>query len=149
MPYRYPPPGECPFCAADPHDDHAGAVILRTDHVVALVPPRMRTWGAVAIVPRRHVSTSFELTEPESRDAAIVLRRVLRAVESALDPDGLNVWWATGLLADQPLEHLLIEVAPRWEHVPYTYTDWHDLPAADPAKRSELASLLRERMEIA
>jgi diadenosine tetraphosphate (Ap4A) HIT family hydrolase len=147
MPYRYPPPGDCPFCAADPQEDRNGPVILQTDHVVALVPARMRTWGSVAIVPRRHVPTSFELTEAESRDAAVVLRRVLRAVESALDPDGLNVWWATGLLADQPLEHLLIEVAPRWERVPYRYTDWHDVPAADPAKRAELASLLREGLK--
>src|SRR5688572_11550910 len=118
MPYRYPAPGACPFCAETARgeaEEPGGPVILRTDHVVALVPPRMRTWGAVAIVPRRHVPDSFHLTEDESRDAALVLRRVVRAVEAALDPDGLNVWWATGQLADQPLEHLLIEVAPRWE----------------------------------
>lgn len=134
------------MCALLTEPPERGPSILMTDHVVAVVPERMRTWGAVVIAPRRHVRNASELTDDEARDTALVLRRVLVAIESALDPDGVNVWWATGVLADQPIEHLLVEAVPRWEGTPYQYAAWSAIPSARLSRRTELASLLRARL---
>jgi diadenosine tetraphosphate (Ap4A) HIT family hydrolase len=117
--------------------------IRETLHFVALVPERMRTDFAVAIVPKRLVSTYVDLTKDESEDLILLVRLMAQAIESVCEPHGLNTWCESGAAADQKFSHMMLEMVPRRADVPYRYRPLDDVPSAPLAARAKIAERLR------
>jgi diadenosine tetraphosphate (Ap4A) HIT family hydrolase len=101
---------ECSFCAViadggqETHDELV-TVIADTSPV---------TEGHLLIVPVRHAVDFFDMTEPEVRQAYLVLRK-LRDRLQADDPEivGFNVGTNCGWAAGQTIFHAHIHLIPR------------------------------------
>lgn len=82
-------------------------VVIRDAYPVSL--------GHTLIIPKRHVTTYFDLSEEEKLD----LIRVIDAVKLELDvdfrPDGYNVGFNAGEVAGQTVMHCHVHVIPRYE----------------------------------
>jgi diadenosine tetraphosphate (Ap4A) HIT family hydrolase len=101
----------CSFCAAI-----ASGLRRRREHgLVAVIPDADPvTEGHHLIVPVRHVPDFFEMTDPEVREAYVVLHD-LRGRLRAADPEiaGFNVGTNSGAAAGQTVFHAHIHLIPR------------------------------------
>jgi histidine triad (HIT) family protein len=140
--FVFPAEDRCVVCASW-EGEAASTVVAANRHAVCLVPEAVRAAGAVVVVPRRHALTAMDLDGPEMADVAALVHRVTRAIESSFDPDGLNIWWATGRLAGQPVEHLMVELCPRFAAIPYKYLEWDEIPRWPLADRRQMAERIK------
>lgn len=70
--------------------------------------------GHALIIPKAHYPTVFDIAPEAIAAAARTTRRVARAVNAALQPDGLNLVQSNGPGAAQSVEHFHFHVLPRW-----------------------------------
>ena len=121
MAYTFPVK-PCIFCRYLSQPQPA-VTLEETDHTLTFIPEAVRLEGALLVLSKRHVTHSLELNHEESMDLIHAVRRAALRIEQVFDPDGLNVWWATGILAGQTEPHLHVELVPRHEHIEYRYED--------------------------
>lgn len=117
-------------------------IIAEDAGLVALVPEFVRVPGSVIILSRGNARCVMELTHVEIDALARLIPAMALRIEAAFDPQGLNVWWATGQPAGQLEPRVLVELVPRYKDVPYQYADSTALPRADPASRFQIFEAL-------
>lgn len=69
--------------------------------------------GHTLVVPRKHVSTMFELTTPEQNAIWELVARVRERLLAEMQPDGFNIGINDGLAAGQTVMHAHIHIIPR------------------------------------
>lgn len=70
--------------------------------------------GHTLIMPKRHVSSYFELTDDEVLALMQLLRRAKQAIDAEFKPDDYNIGINNGPLAGQTVPHVHIHVMPRY-----------------------------------
>jgi histidine triad (HIT) family protein len=111
LPIEPPAHDLCPFCEglAGRHD---WAIVDDQPDSLAFITPRPLRSGHVLVILKRHAPTILDLS---SEELAIVMRhtqRIARAVASALDASGLNVFQNNGVTAGQTVAHYHVHVLP-------------------------------------
>jgi histidine triad (HIT) family protein len=71
--------------------------------------------GHTLVVPRRHSVGVHDADEPDVVAVAALVRRVSRAMISALGATGVVVLNASGPNSGQTVAHLHVHVVPRWD----------------------------------
>lgn len=99
----------CPFCSLDPAE-----ILLENDHAVAFYDRFPVTPGHALVVPRRHVSSFFEVTGEEQAALWELLGRVREHLIDKRSPDAFNVGINDGVAAGQTVMHLHIHLIPRY-----------------------------------
>jgi histidine triad (HIT) family protein len=101
---------KCAFCdiisGAAP-----AAIVLDEPHVIAFLDHRPLLPGHVLVVPRTHYPTLGDLPAEEVGPYFLSVRRLARAVETALHADGSFV--AANIKISQSVPHLHVHVVPR------------------------------------
>lgn len=70
--------------------------------------------GHTLVVPRRHVSSFFDLTASERRTLLELLDSVKSHLEQEHHADGFNIGWNDGREAGQTVLHFHLHVIPRY-----------------------------------
>jgi histidine triad (HIT) family protein len=71
--------------------------------------------GHTLVVPRRHSVGLHDADESDVVAVAVLVRRISRAMISALDATGVVVLNASGPNSGQTVAHLHVHVVPRWD----------------------------------
>ncbi|HMK35802.1 MAG TPA: HIT family protein [Desulfomonilaceae bacterium] len=101
--------------------------------------------GHLLVIPKQHYGTILE-TEPELYGNLYrVVCRISRAVQAALNPDGINIMQLNGKAANQVVPHLHIHVVPRWQGDGLTISAWEPIPG-DKADIARVAEIIKSRM---
>lgn len=98
---------DCELCA--PRDvvaENALAYARNDDN--ALSP------GHVLIVPRRHVSGFFDMTQDEQAAVLSLLNQAKRLIDGKHAPDGYNIGANVGKAAGQSRMHVHVHLIPRY-----------------------------------
>ena len=102
--------------------DHAcflcDAIALQNNNWIAHWDPFPVNIGHMKIMPKRHITTPFELTPEEEKDFWDILKEVKEYLDNSLGshkPDGYNVGINIGEAAGQTIPHLHIHVIPRYK----------------------------------
>jgi ATP adenylyltransferase len=109
---------DCVFCrlaaaSAQPSEDNL--VVWRGDLTFVVMNAYPYASGHVLVLPLRHEASLAGLTEPESAELWWAARRAAASIESAYDPDGLNLGANLGRAAGAGLpSHVHLHVLPRW-----------------------------------
>ncbi len=101
-------PDECPFCAAE-----SERVRLESDVGRALRDLFPVTDGHTLVVPRRHVSSIFQLSPEEQGQLWELTRCARELLQAELRPDGFTIGLSEGMAAGQSVPHAHIHVIPR------------------------------------
>ncbi len=123
MPFEVPSLDPCPFC-----EYVAGRLVTRwhgrdqtmiaiedLPHTLALLHPDQQRPGWIFVITKRHAPTLSDLTDAEVMSVATHARRIARAVRSAFDPDGVNVFQNNGIAAGQSVGHYHVHVRARYK----------------------------------
>lgn len=71
--------------------------------------------GHMLIIPRRHVSSFFDLLPEELNELPNVITEVKNYVDSFYEPDGYNIGVNVGEAAGQSIMHCHIHIIPRYK----------------------------------
>lgn len=112
--------GECIFCEVLKEEVEDGArLVMATPHFVAVEPFAAPSPFNTHIYPRRHMASFGDISDPESRDLAHVLRTVLAKMHAGLnDPDfNYTIRTAPAESAGVKYYHWYVSIIPRLTRV--------------------------------
>ncbi|MCP4160744.1 MAG: HIT family protein [Deltaproteobacteria bacterium] len=102
--------GKCPFC----FDNIRSEIVSEFNSVLAIEDSFPVSGGHLLIIPKRHCSDYFELTEDELKDANSLLKNLRKGItESDSSVTGFNIGMNTGESAGQTIFHCHIHLIPR------------------------------------
>jgi histidine triad (HIT) family protein len=120
------------------------ALIAEDEVTMAFMDAFPQSRGHCLVIHKFSKARNLLEAEPGVAEALIgMVKRVTRAVRSALEPDGIVVTQFNGSAAGQTVFHLHFHVIPRWEGVALGR---HASHSADPAQVQDLARQIGERM---
>ena len=97
--------------------------------------------GNCLIIPKAHYPSVFEIAPKAMKAAARTAIRLAKAVNAAVEPDGLNLVQSNGPGAAQSVDHFHIHVLPR-RIGDGLLVNW-ELKAGDMAHIAEIAERIR------
>lgn len=100
---------QCPFCAIDP-----SVVIAGSELVFAIRDIHPVTPLHTLVLPRRHVTTYFDLSHQEAIAVDVLLRRLRDAIVSEdKTVEGFNIGINVGTVSGQTIPHCHVHLMPR------------------------------------
>ena len=100
-----------PFCKAESERE----IIASSSLSVAFFDGFPVSPGHALIIPKRHVSSFFDLSKEEQQDLLNLAERVKRIVEERYHPDGYNIGINVGEAAGQSIFHVHMHLIPRYK----------------------------------
>jgi ATP adenylyltransferase len=132
---------QCIFCEPD-----SAYVVERGERCFVLLNAFPYAPGHVMVAPIRHVAELTELGDEELLELMQLARRLVRALETAMTPDGFNVGLNLGKVAGAGIaDHLHLHVVPRWQgdnNFMPVLADTHVIPQALEETRRVLVEAL-------
>ena len=108
---------DCIFCAIVAGNIPAAAV-YEDEHVLAFMDIAPANPGHLLIIPKRHYRNIFDMpTEVGSKIMQVAIP-LARAIRTALEPDGLNLFQSNEAAGFQTVFHFHLHLIPRWEGDP-------------------------------
>ena len=101
----------CPFCKAESERD----IIASSSLSVAFFDGFPVSPGHALIIPKRHVSSFFDLSQEERQDLLNLADSVKQIVEERYHPDGYNIGINVGEAAGQSIFHVHMHLIPRYQ----------------------------------
>jgi diadenosine tetraphosphate (Ap4A) HIT family hydrolase len=98
----------CPFCQLD-----KGRIALENECAVAIPDAFPVTEGHTLVIPRRHVTSLFDLSDEEQAALWNLVAVVRGKLARELKSDGFNVGVNDGTAAGQTVLHAHVHVIPR------------------------------------
>ena len=98
----------CPFCGLS-----TDRISIETESAIAFPDAYPVTAGHTLVIPRRHVTSLYELTLPEQQGLWDLVARVRRRLLEDRKVDGFNIGFNEGVAAGQTIEHAHIHIIPR------------------------------------
>lgn len=100
---------KCPFCNIERE------IIASSPLSIAFLDGFPVSPGHTLIVPKRHVTSFFDLTEEEKVDLLRVADCVKIIIDEKYHPDGYNVGINIGKAAGQSVLHVHLHLIPRYK----------------------------------
>lgn len=99
----------CSFC-----NIYDQQIIFQDEFVMSFRDSFPISRGHSLIIPKRHISSFFELNDYEHNALLYALRAVQEELHEEYAPDGYNIGINDGLAAGQTIMHLHIHLIPRY-----------------------------------
>ena len=100
---------QCIFCSPD-----ANVVVLQNEYAYCRFDDYPVTPGHLLIIPFRHVSSFFAITEEEHAAMWNLVRLGKKYLDEVFQPEGYNIGINDGVVAGQTVKHLHIHLIPRY-----------------------------------
>ena len=101
----------CPFCKVESERE----IIASSPLSVAFFDGFPVSPGHALIIPKRHVSSFFDLSQEERQDLLSLADSVKQIVEERYHPDGYNIGVNVGEAAGQSIFHVHMHLIPRYQ----------------------------------
>ena len=104
----------CPFCeiASDSKHDR---ILNQNENAFAIRDGYPVTNGHTLIIPKRHVSSFFELAASERQSMAELLDEAQHSLDAQYQPAGYNIGINDGSAAGQTVPHCHMHLIPRYD----------------------------------
>ncbi len=112
-----PEPG-CLFCRLrdqPPEQDRATLVVSREPGAIVVLNRFPYNSGHAMVAPHPHAGSLEDLDDAQTRDLMAAVRRTLKALRSASNPEAFNVGVNIGRPAGAGIpDHVHVHIVPRW-----------------------------------
>lgn len=99
----------CPFCNLPD-----SRILEDNEHAMAILDGFPVSPGHSLVIPKRHVSSYFAITEAERASLLALLDSAKARIEQQHQPAGFNIGINDGAAAGQTVPHLHIHLIPRY-----------------------------------
>ena len=104
---------DCIFCRIVA--GQAPAYVLAEDDLsVAFLDRGQATAGHTLVVPRRHASDIWEISQPDLTAVMAMAKQIAHLLDERLSPDGLNLTQSNRVAGWQDVFHFHVHLIPRW-----------------------------------
>lgn len=100
---------DCFFCNLDP-----SRIIDSDDYCVVISDGYPISPGHTLVIPKRHVSSFFDLSIEERQATMILIESAKRMLDTFYQPDAYNIGINDGPAAGQTVPHVHIHLIPRY-----------------------------------
>ena len=104
---------DCIFCKIVAGEIPASKV-YEDDHFLAFLDISQVTPGHTLVIPKKHARNLLEMTPVETADLFNVVSTVTKKVESATQPQGMNIISNMEEIAGQSVFHTHVHILPRY-----------------------------------
>lgn len=104
---------DCIFCKIVSGDISASKV-YEDDHFLAFLDISQVTPGHTLVIPKKHARNLLEMTPDETANLFNVVSTVTKKVESATQPQGMNIISNMEEIAGQSVFHTHVHILPRY-----------------------------------
>lgn len=104
---------ECIFCKIVA-GEVKGNVVYENESVMAFLDIRPASRGHVMVIPKAHADRLDVLEDGNIGSLFTGVKAVMRLLEKALRPEGMNIGWNHGWAAGQHVNHLHVHIIPRY-----------------------------------
>jgi diadenosine tetraphosphate (Ap4A) HIT family hydrolase len=99
---------DCPFCHLE-----KTRIRVESEFAVAFLDGFPVTEGHTLVIPKRHVTSLFELSDEEQAAVWKLVAQVRATLIAELRPDGFNIGLNDGTSAGQTVMHAHVHIIPR------------------------------------
>lgn len=127
---------DCIFCGIANNTVQSFKVLNASEFVVILdINPASR--GHLIIISKRHVAKFDELNEIELKELSYLIEYLTKKMKEVLKCNGFQIYSASGELAGQRIDHLLIHLIPVYDKIPiiFQFNEYDVNEANEIAKR--------------
>lgn len=110
-------------------------MVSQDEHTLTFMDIQPASPGHTLTIPKVHAPNVLDIAEADLFAVTAAVQRVARAVQQALQPDGMRVVQTNGAAAGQSVFHYHVHVIPMWEGQRL------QLHGRTPANAEELAAL--------
>lgn len=107
----------CIFCAIV-EGRSPSETVYEDESCIAFMDINPALDGHTLVIPRAHTPDLWEIGEEDARNVMAAAVRVAANIRKALEPDGINIMHATGVVAFQSVFHFHLHLIPRWSGDP-------------------------------
>jgi histidine triad (HIT) family protein len=104
---------DCPLCRISEGLEPA-LFVRQTDSVICFLPLRMEAPGHTLVAPREHVEGIYEASIATWVQVIEETQVIARDYRARLGATGINLLHASGVDAQQSVNHLHLHLIPRW-----------------------------------
>ena len=104
---------DCIFCKIVAGEIPASKV-YEDDHFLAFLDISQVTPGHTLVIPKKHARNLLEMTPDETADLFNIVSTVTKKVESATQPQGMNIISNMEEIAGQSVFHTHVHILPRY-----------------------------------
>jgi len=119
--------------------------VFEDENVVAFLDITPNTPGQVIIAPKEHIQFIFELSDQVLWNIAKLIKMLTPFIINETKAKGLSTYFAQGPAAGQMMEHLSINLIPRFEDDKAVFA-W-ERKQADPAELEKVAKKISSEIE--
>jgi ATP adenylyltransferase len=103
----------CFFCAAASGED-TQLLVAQDEATITVLNRFPYNPGHVMVAPRAHVPDMLAAGDDGAAAVMVAARRAMRALQTAVRPDGYNLGVNQGAVAGASIDHVHLHVVPRW-----------------------------------
>ena len=96
------------------YGDIPASKVYEDDHFLAFLDISQVTPGHTLVIPKKHARNLLEMTPDETADLFNVVSTVTKKVESATQPQGMNIISNMEEIAGQSVFHTHVHILPRY-----------------------------------
>ena len=133
----------CDFCRIARGEDDSVEVVCAEQRWVAFFPLNPATPGHTLVIPRAHVADLWKIEPAQGDDLMAAVIKVGRAIESALESEGMNLITSAGEAAEQTVFHLHLHLVPRWQQDGFSRIWPRETERYEPVELRDAANRIR------
>ncbi|MEX2557962.1 MAG: HIT family protein [Actinomycetota bacterium] len=103
----------CIFCAIV-EGRSPSSNVYEDEHSIAFMDINPALDGHTLVIPRAHIRDLWEIGAEDAAKVMAASVRVAAQIRKALEPDGINIMHATGVVAFQSVFHFHLHLIPRY-----------------------------------
>ena len=89
--------------------------VYEDEHVLSFMDIFPQSKGHTLVIPKEAARNLLEISDDGAAEAIKRVKKVAKAVESALNPDGVTIAQFNGAPAGQTVYHIHFHIIPRWD----------------------------------
>jgi ATP adenylyltransferase len=108
--------GDCIFCVKPSRrEDRKRLILCRSESSLIMMNRFPYTSGHLMVAPLKHTGDLEDLTSQELLDLSALVKKAVRLLGRAINPQGFNIGMNIGQIAGAGItDHLHVHVVPRW-----------------------------------
>lgn len=103
---------ECIFCKII-RGDIPSYTIFQDDRTLAFLDINPNSTGHALVIPNRHAQTIIDMQDEDVEAVFRTVKKVVKGIKAALDPEGFNLVVNQGEVAGQIVQHFHCHIMPR------------------------------------